>query len=57
MKICMINPIGFDVYYEGCEYTSRTFNSIQLGIGYIAAVLEEHGHQVDIFECLAQRIS
>ncbi len=57
MKICLINPLGFETYYEGCEYTSRSFNSIQLGVGYIAAVLEANGYQVDIYECLAQRIS
>ena len=46
MRICLINPLIQKAQWEN-DITSKW---PPLGIAYIAAVLEQHGHQVKILE-------
>lgn len=57
MKICLINPPVTGDKGGLYEYGTN-FNAFpHLGLGYIAAVLEKKGHQVDVIECQGLKIS
>lgn len=57
MKICLINPPYHEPYSEGLEYCVFNQPVQHPGLGYIAAVLEDHGFEVDVIECPAQNIT
>jgi radical SAM superfamily enzyme YgiQ (UPF0313 family) len=57
MKICLINPADTSKRNEDVEYSNSLYNMPHLGVGYIGAVLEQSGFDVDIIECMGQNIN
>ncbi len=57
MRICLLNPPVTGKRHEYSEYILDLNSFPHLGMGYIAASLEQKGHRVDIIECQGQRIS
>lgn len=57
MRICLINPPDKSKQEEDYEYCFSMRNIPHIGVGYIAAFLEENGFSVDVIECLGQGIS
>ena len=58
-KICLINPpyIGKqNLDSQKHKYYQTGYTIPHLGLGYIASVLEDNRYDVDLFECMGQRI-
>ena len=58
MKICLINPPLIFKMKKNEEWSNYSLHNFQqLGLGYIAASLEQCGYKVDIIDCPCQRIN
>lgn len=58
MKICLVNPPMASKIKENEEWSNYSIHNFQqLGLGYIASALENHGYEVDLIDCPYQRIS
>lgn len=56
MKVCLICPPDRSKKEEDFEYCFSAYNIPNLGVGYIASVLEANGIDVDVIECLGEGI-